>query len=434
MKIKIIFAFFMLFSILMCSCVEKPKTLEKDNKNSNIEYSEEASKDSGSLETIRSQLENDMAKKYKNITIKRARVGTAQDMPTYDIAIGMKESFNFRNFISFLYGDKFDISDESLYKFQKKGDKIDPKLPAYEEPTIDEKSGSIINSNIMEYDLRAFKPSEKDRTLSCYSYSFGNLWGSATGCKDPDTYYDFSEYKNQIEHRYDFDYDTVPEDLSYKMSDGQEWGVLEAKNFVENCWNTYFSQNDPMEFTYAVKTIWIMKTASDKFGYLFELQRQDAFGNYYETDDSYVRDDAAIEAGKPFKIDNAMNTWCAGKDTITYFHKSYTFKHAQASNDGKELISLRKASDILSEAVAPNINLELTAELNYVTICKGYPYFQLWKNPLYYWDTCLNRCEFEIKPYWCFRPEQSTLLDRNSSEIYFINAITGELEIMKAGR
>ena len=42
------------------------------------------------------------------------------------------------------------------------------------------------------------------------------------------------------------------------------------------------------------------------------------------------------------------------------------------TNDGKELISLRKASDILSEAIAPNINLELTAELNYVTICKGY--------------------------------------------------------------
>ena len=35
------------------------------------------------------------------------------------------------------------------------------------------------------------------------------------------------------------------------------------------------------------------------------------------------------------------------------------------TNDGKELISLRKASDILSEAIAPNINLELTAELNY---------------------------------------------------------------------
>ena len=50
----------------------------------------------------------------------------------------------------------------------------------------------------------------------------------------------------------------------------------------------------------------------------------------------------------------------------------YTFKHEQMTNDGKELISLRKASDILSEAIAPNINLELTAELNYVTICKGY--------------------------------------------------------------
>ena len=70
-----------------------------------------------------------------------------------------------------------------------------------------------------------------------------------------------------------------------------------------------------------------------------------------------------------------MSTWCADKETITYFHKDYTFKHEQMTNDGKELISLRKASDILSEAIAPNINLELTAELNYVTICKGYPYF-----------------------------------------------------------
>lgn len=374
-KTKKAFAFCVLLSILLCSCVAKPESLKKYSKNSDIKYSEVASQDSGSLETIRNQLENDIAKEYENITVKRARVGTAQAMPTYDIAIGMSEDYDFSNLLGFLYEDRFNFSDESLYKIQHKGDKIDPNLPAYEEPQYDEETGNYINSNIMEYDLIGFRPSNEDYTLSCYSYSFGNLWGSATGSKDYSTYFAFEKYRDQIEHRYDFDYDTVPKDLSYKMTGGEDWGVLEAKSFVESFWNEQLGQNDAMDFTHTVKTMWVLKIGSDKFGYLFEIQRQDAFGNYYETDERYTRDDAAIEAGKPFMFDNGMSTWCADKETITYFHKDYTFKHEQMTNDGKELISLRKASDILSEAIAPNINLELTAELNYVTICKGYPYF-----------------------------------------------------------
>ncbi len=428
MKSKILSVMCVLLCVLLCGCAEMPDSLKNDDKSDSTVYSREDFADYGDLDVIRNQLENDMSKSYDNLKVKYARVGAGNVMPTYDIIIGQKEGYDMTGLLTYLYGDRFDLSDESLYFIQHKGELIYPDLPPYKEPYCDE-NGIITNPNFMEYDLIFFEPSEDDVNLSCNSKSFGNMFGSATGFES----FHYQEYVNRVESRYDFQYDTIPNDLSYTMSDGSQWNVLKAKEYIEGFWNDQLADSDPVEYTYIAKTLWVLKIGSDKFGYLFEMHKQDTNGNFYDTESRYVRDFDAIESGEPFIYEiNGLTTWCESKESIDYFEKCQTYKPGEMTNSGDKLISLRKATDILSCTLAPNVNLKLTAELNYVTVCKGYPFYQLWEYPLYYWDICLNQCEFEIKPYWCFRTESSEpLLDLGSCEIYFVDAVTGDVEIMK---
>lgn len=437
---------YVLACTLLCSCAEVPESLSNSGNtginiiNSDFQYTDNTSNienienkteisERGNLSVIRSQLKSDLSKTYPNIKIENARVSDGSIMPTFDIKIGGNSNFNFKNIIEYLYSDRFDINNDSFYTKIYKGESMDPDYPATLEPTYTE--NGIRNPNASDYDIDEFAPDKNsDYTLSTYSYSTGAVWGSETGGGLYNDYYWFDAYT--IYERYDLKYNYPVEDLSYKMTDGNEWSATEAIAFVENFWNTYLSPSDPEKFEYSVKTLFVILLSEDTYGYLFELERKDENGNYFDVDCGYKQDNEAIESGDPFKIGNTQMTWSIEKETITRFTKNFSFNYEKQTNDGNDFLTLGKAADILSESLAPNINLDIySAELNYVVVCKKYPFFEIWEYPWYYESICLDRCDFEIKPFWCFRTDKSTLMNAGNCEIYFIDAVTGELSVMK---
>lgn len=428
--------------MLFCSCAEVPESL-KTSENTEIntigsdprytDYTQNAENktetaERGNLDVIRSQLENDLSKKYPNIKIENARVGDGNNMPTYDVKIEGNPDFNFKNIVEYLYADKFDVNNDDFYRKRYKGDPVETEYPATFEP-LNYAGDGIRPPNSYEFDIEDFTPDKNNSSQSIYSYSTGDVWGSEVGGFYNDIYY-YEMYN--ISERYDLKYNNLEDSLSYPMMDGNEWNVKEAITFVENFWNNYLSQSDPVKYEYNVKTLFVIAIGNNKYGYLFEVERKDNNGNYYDVDCGFIQDDIAIESNNPFKIDNSQLTWITEKEVILRFSKDYSIKPEKQTNDGTNLLTLEGAADILSESLASNINLNIySAELNYVTICKGYPYFQIWEYPFYYEYICLENCEFEIKPFWCFRTNKSTLMNLNNCEIYFIDVVTGELSVMK---
>lgn len=440
---------------LLCGCVATPENLNSNKETVQAEQSgtstvtkgEETSDitelfdfsslvERGNVKVIREQLELDLKKTYKNINVKRARVGTGEVMPVYDIKIGGNPDYDLKKLANFLYSDSFDTGNAELYSKMSVGDAIDDRHPAFTKPTLDESTGHIFTINAYEYGIDKFTPGD-DYTQSSFYYSIGNVWGSQTGSgHGENSFYDFEKFKIAV--RYDLDYDTPEDSTVYKMSNGEEWSISEAVGFVEDFWNNYLSPSDPEKFIYYVKTVWVLSTGDDSFGYLFEMQRQDESGNYYDVESAniYLFDEKNpyIVGGDSFVYSNEQMTWCSDKEVITRYIKSFSFSFDDTTNDGDNLLSLGAAADILSNTLAPHINRELTAELNYVTVCKSYPYYQTWEYPYYSNSTCITSCEFELRPLWCFRKEQCTLKMPYSAEVYFVDAVTGDVSMIVDGK
>ena len=66
--------------------------------------------------------------------------------------------------------------------------------------------------------------------------------------------------------------------------------------------------------------------------------------------------------------------------------------------------------------------------------CKGYPFYDSWgvdKNEdWYYPNISLMNCEFEIKPIWVFKTADC-MPWMIPGEIYYVDAVTGEMLIRK---
>lgn len=451
--------------ICLCSCVETPaslkdetskpvtqsslpETIKQDNNTDfqpeNVSQEPVTPIERGDLNTIRSQLSLDLQKTYKNIVVTRARVSKAEAMPVYDIKMGRNPDYDFNKLIECLYGDRFDCADGKNYVHNRKGELMDPDddLPPHSIPTYYEKLGRYSRPNVYQIDIDGFAPYDDDGyykngdyTVSTYLYSIGNVWGSQSGGGGSENIQDWYYYESHTIYKsYDLFSEKPADDEAYIMADGQEWNANEAIKFVENFWAEYIVPSDPENFTYSVKTLYIIALDDDKYSYLFSMQRQDKNGNYFDVDlaEFYymanANDGNAVSSGEPFIFTNNIMAYCAQKEVFNRFIKNFSFSYEQTQEQGNELLSLGAAADILSQSLAPNIGLTLTAELNYVVMCKGYPYFQEWEYAEFYDHYCLSNCDFEIRPVWCFRrPDQCYLMNSVDTERYFVDAVTGEV-------
>lgn len=422
--------------------VQSDEVLPKDDAFPKTENTAEKAApltESGNISRIRSQLSLDLLKTYKNIKILNARVGEGEVMPTYDIEIGGNPDFTLENTVKFLYSDRVDdVGNMKYRRYKKAGDIIDKdteKYGAHSEPFYAEDEGVVYNKNVLLYDIDIFQPDkEKDESFSSFHYSTGNVWGSETGGQFTGyAKYWFESFPTAV--TYNLDYEKPAEDVSYKMSDGKEWNLKDAITYIETFWNDYLAESDPDDFEYVVKSVKIKDFGDSTYGYCFTLQRKDKNGNWYDVDElPYTYFEDSIQGGKPYMVFNNNMTWCAEKEVITRYIKDFSFSLGNATDTGDDLLTLGKASDILSEALAPNINLELNAELNYIVMCKSYPYYSIWKYPEYYWDTALTTCDFEIKPFWTFRDAENTDTSFGTSEIYMVDAVGGDVMAIVRGQ
>ncbi len=450
-----------LICILLFGCVKTPDNLKPQETTPSAEASasitpagedlnggkgEDPAPDSaqtsqaerGDVSVIRAQLESDLQKTYKNIKILNARVGTGEVMPTYDIKVGANEDFSLEKVVNLLYSDRVDdINDPKNWRYTKAGDvdKSTEKYGAHDRPFLAEDEGIIYNKNIIAYSIDIFQPNaKKDESFASFHYSTGNVWGPETGGQfTGDEKYWAESYPSAA--TYNLDYERPPEGLSYKMADGEEWELNEAIAYVETFWNNYLAESDPDDFEYAAKSARVKDLGDGTYGYYFEIQRKDKNGNWYDVNDLdyiYFKDD--VKAGNPFIFFNSNFTWCAEKEVITRYKKDYSFSLGTATEPGDNLLSLGKASELLSAALAPNIGLELNAELNYFVFCKGYPYYSIWEYPEYYWDTALTTCDFEIRPFWAFRPTVIPDSNFGAPEIYLVDALNGDVQVMVRGQ
>lgn len=417
---------------LLSGCAEVPDNIKQEisiRDNSQVDPVGEAEYlEWGNVEEIRGQLERDLQKTYSNLDIENARVGNGTLMPVYDVKITGAGYDGFKPLIRFLFKDQYDYEDKELYYEYEKYAANDKNYPATKEPMDYDNDGKINTPNSWAYGVYGFRPDKNDQTKSIYAYSTGNCWGSPLGSSNSKKYFfeAYSAWKT-----YDLQYEVIAEDLSYKMNDGQDWNVLEAVEYIEAFWNDRLSEFDPQKYEYKVKKLCVVNFWDETYGYFFSMQTIDENGNYLDTDNIYVRDTEAIQSNQPFLMENGGVIWCCGKEEITRFIKEFSMEYLKQTDNGDRLLSLGAASDILSGSLASeNVVRIESAELNYVLTCKGYPYFQIWEYPAYYAATCRDTCEFEIRPYWCFRPEQCTWLG-DDLEVYFVDALTGDVLIMQ---
>ncbi len=414
-----------------------PSVSISDNINTTPIAAEKA--EQGNISTIRSQLSLDLQKTYKNIDILNARVGTGEVMPTYDIEIGANEDFTLDKVVELLYSDRVDdIKNPKYWRYTKVGDSCDTTTEKYgyhDKPFLAEDEGVLYNKNIFVYDIDIFQPDkEKDQSFASFHYSTGNVWGSETGgdFTGEEKYWGENFPSAAV---YNLDYEKPPEGLSYKMADGKEWELNEAIAYVETFWNDYLAESDPDDFEYAAKSVKVKDFGDGTYGYYFSIQRKDRNGNWYDVNHiTYIHFNDDINAGKPYMVFNNNMTWCAEKEVITRYKKDYSFTLGTVTEPGDNLLTLGKASDLLSAALAPNIGLKLYAELNYIVVCKGYPYFSIWEYPVYYEDTALTTCDFEIRPFWTFRPTVVHDSNFGNPEIYFVDALSGDVLVMVRGQ
>lgn len=436
--------------ICLCSCVNTPSSLKNEQDKfvtGNLTQSANQGNDSGlgtdntstvsitqiergDLASIRNQLSLDLQKPYKNITITNVRVSDAEIMPIYDIIIGMNPNFTLDGILKRLYGDKYDLENESYYRHHRIGDPINKSIPVRTEPEYTEDGKDIWLRNVYDMNIDTFAPDyNKDATLSVIMYSTGNIFGSECGggIGNGNDWYDYLNH--EIYKQYYLKSERPTPDEAYTMVDGKEWNALQAIKFVEDFWEEYITTSDIYNFTYSVKALYVVVIDDSHFAYLFEMQRQDENGNYFDVDKAefYLSDQSVLE-GDPFIYTNRLVTYCAEKESITRFGKDFSFDISNQIDGGDDLLTLGAATDLLSEALAPNIKLTLTAELNYMVVCKGYHCASNWIKKYFYSDLCLRECDFEIRPYWCFKPtDQCFLINELEAERYYVDAVSGEV-------
>lgn len=450
MKILRIIAM-LLIAALLFGCVDTPDSLKEsrtepsDNNTAVLsleDYEDSASAENtsakvnetverGSLEAIRNQLESDLKKTYKNIKITKAHVSDADAMPIWNIKIGMNPDYDYTPLLELFYSDRYDVADEKYYRHTKAGTSMTEGEPLRNEPEYSNELGQVILRNRADIDIDGFAPiyDDGDKTLSVFTYSTGGVWGSQTGGGlESDAVYYYNNF--EIYKEYDLRDENPSTDEEYTMADGEKWSVSDAINFVENFWEEYIAPSDTDDFTYKVKKLYIMDLGDGKYGYLFDMQMSDKDGNFYDSDNSeFYFSNAAILAGEPFPFPDELSTYCAQKEKITRFTKDFGFELCDEPV-GESLLSLGEASQILSETLAPNIGLELEAELCYSIFCKGYHCADGWIKKDFYAFLCQTESDFEIRPIWCFKPAgESYLLDPFMGR-YYVDAVTGEVSIL----
>lgn len=446
----------LLSMILFPACAETPENVKEkvdilaENKadgsqNNEIEYC--------SLSEIRSCLDNDIKSNKTTIKVDNARVGTGTEMPVYDVKAKLATNEGFKELCSFVFNGEYDCNNSDIYEKTNKGDAMDKNYPAYEYPYDYSNDGLINNANAYWFDIFSCYPDKKNNeTIAAFLYGTGVCWGTNKGLSE-EYYFESLETKS-IYHPL---YEKIPNDIAFTMKDGTEWNLQEAVDYAENFYNTYLTQFDGSGNKYLVQTVIVQRFEDDTYGYLFEFAMTDKNGNYYESEPFYPKPESYYDkvfSDVPFPVEFNSYLWCYDKKEINRFHKDCSLDYQKKIDDGNKLLTLGSAINLLNNKLADKKALKIDcAELNYVLYCKDYDIWKKWYNGNWY-DYCkehgfdflndkdcrsgaysnynaLVDCELQIRPTWIFKTSDTNLLDLNTGETYYVDAVTSEIQVIR---
>jgi hypothetical protein len=286
--------------------------------------------------------------------------------------------------------------------------------------------------------------------------SSGNLFGTQTGATE------YSDYMQYIPLSSDppevqaqksdpivcSRAEAVAGNDSYPMVGGGEWALKDAVGYVEKLYNSVLRKADGAPLlTYSVKEIQVLTVVPEKqYAYFFFVECADAEGRYLDctmkTNKKWIK--KLIEGNQPFPMDYCSAVFCYQKDQFAWMQKNESFSEIKPSAEDPELLSVTEAARVIDELLAPSQLIRIPcAELNYVLVCKGYPYAQLWQQEYGYESDpdspyadfnemlCDRSCEFALRPVWCFRTEAYSDFDLNVGYRYLVDAVTGKLWITR---
>lgn len=448
MKIKLLL---LIPVLLLVACEKTPdnvkekadildgKTSKSDSSNSDITYTGEV-KERGTLEEIRNQLEYDLESNSTRINVDSTRIGTGTTMPTYNVKIAGNDLKTetqdaFKNLVKLLFDGRYDINNENLYEFFDRNDVYNFNDPPHSKFWLND-NGELTWPNVYNMDMMAYYPAKDTNPDDLFvAHSTGRVFSNPEGL----------ERNLSGEPSYTLQVGVDDLNVAYPIEDGTMWKVSDAVKFAEEFYNNEnLMAFEPVKGTYEVQYILIIPTGKETYGYFFELNRKDHNGNYLDTHDYFEESIHSIDLianNEPFFMGTQAYLWCVDINKVYIFDKGYSFEYLDITNSGDELLTLNGALSVLDNKLAKEKALSIRcAELSYAITCKGYPYHNNehidksidgWKKMYYDNQLCRATCDFELRPIWAFKTKDYFSINPSSGEIYYVDAITGEVHKLR---
>ena len=457
-------------ALLLAGCADVPSNVREEmsildqavhsepdsEATSEVSTPEKSLLKKGKLPELSAQAEQELAANRTRIVIESVRIPDADSMPVCDVKMAGAPIDNFYEICAELFPDD-DTGRESPYYTLKRGDEASDKdLPAYDHSWLDGE-GHLKNPNVFFLDTANFFPRSDLPNYGLMYRSSGNLFGTQTGATE---YYDYMQYiplssdPPEVQAQKSDPIvcsraEAVAGNDSYPMVGGGEWALKDAVGYVEKLYNSVLRKADGAPLlTYSVKEIQVLTVVPEKqYAYFFFVECADAEGRYLDCtmknpNKKWIK--KLIEGNQPFPMDYCSAVFCYQKDQFAWMQKNESFSEIKPSAEDPELLSVTEAARVIDELLAPSQLIRIPcAELNYVLVCKGYPYAQLWQQEYGYESDpdspyadfnemlCDKSCEFALRPVWCFRTESYSEFNRNVGYRYLVDAVTGKLWITR---
>ena len=249
-----------------------------------------------------------------------------------------------------------------------------------------------------------------------------NFWQDLT----PPVYYPSLE----IEEVVPVGYDKATLSQSYKMMNGEEWSLQDAKNFAETFYNNTFS--DWYGFvTFRVKEIRVKKMPQGGYGY--DLTLQQVYNKQIPILPlEYLNYPRTTSVQTNIIFGKTCSMWCVSPNIVQEISMKGIYNLQEISNENTKFVSAESALDIVSNALAKEKTIYAYMELGYAGIVTGSEYCSVSGN-LNEIDVVLQNGDYKNSsavPYWFIWEPIDQVKPRMSGNYYLVNALTGELEIL----
>ncbi len=421
--------------LLLTACSSVPEEVSRDNEILNsvtpIDKGDlnEDNYERLSMGEIRNSIEKTLSENKTNVLPGKVIVSKGDSMPAYKVSPFYK-NFEFDNIVKYLMNEDFTL-DEPYCKYYKKG-------------TISDKDSGAT----WPFDVVYYLGSAQKYTQGLVAHETGQIFYYSTPMDAPTRNTDIAP----TEKRYRIYLGDELDGSSFKLLDGSEWNVNDAAQFALDFVNKYLAPLEKNEFTYAVSELRV-KDLGDGFGYVVNLQRLNKDANNIANHPTYINihysfnpythqpwGDSWIEKGYPYFYSSDIQVCFQAKEKVFSFVKSKAPYAGEQASEGKELISLKSAMDIVSGNMADLSIQEFEyTELAYFYVAMDCNNYDKYGQPNEDEEQMLYTSDIQLRPYWAFVKENcwpdmqggdGGNEPAKKDRLFLVDAITGQFILL----